>query len=265
MDNPAFINQNENFMEKNLKHTDDFLLDDDFHEYIMEPSQQRERKWAVFFEKNPETRTEAEKAKKIIIGLTSFKDSTSENEINEFHLLHNFERAFKSYRESKSKKTFVTASKWVWRSVAAAAVIVFMVTSYALVTHYIDKTTSGGILSEIYVPAAKQSQLTLPDGSVVWINSDTKIKYSNRFNTKERNIYLDGEAYFEVAPNQKLPFRVFSSGTEVRALGTKFNVKAYPADKQVETVLLEGKIEFRRTESAKSRVIALQPGDKNNL
>ena len=249
-------------MEKNLKHTDDFLQDDDFHEYVLGQSNQQVRKWEVFFDKNPETRAEAEKAKKIILSLASFKDNTSETEIDEFHLHHNFEKTFKSYRDSKSKKTFIAASKWVWRSVAAAAVIVFVVASYALVSHYIDKTTSAGILSEIYVPAAKQSKLTLPDGSVVWINSDTKIKYSNRFNSKDRNIYLDGEAYFEVAPNRKLPFRVFSSGTEVKALGTKFNVKAYPADMQVETVLLEGKVEFKRSESAKSRVIALEPGDK---
>ncbi len=249
-------------MVENPQHTDDFLLDDDFNGYVLKNSAQSEKKWEDFFTENPDARTDAEQAKKIILGLASLKDNTSENEIDEFHLHHTFEKTVRKYRESKSRDTFLMASKWAWRGTAAVAVIVFAVTFYFVAENYVRKHTQSPVLSEIYVPAAKQSKLTLPDGTIVWINSESRIKYSTHFNTKERNVYLEGEAYFEVAQNKKIAFKVLASGTEVKAVGTKFNVKAYPGDNAVETVLLEGKVEFSKAGSNNRHTLEMEPGDK---
>jgi transmembrane sensor len=82
----------------------------------------------------------------------------------------------------------------------------------------------------------------LSDGTKVWLNSDSKIKYPTNFNRKQREIYLDGEAYFEVSKDKYKPFIVHSSGLEVKVKGTKFNVKAYPDENEIETTLIEGAV-----------------------
>lgn len=96
--------------------------------------------------------------------------------------------------------------------------------------------------SETIAPRGQKSKIVLADGTMVWLNSDTKIKYPGNFSKKQRDVYLDGEAFFEVTPNAHLPFIVHTSGVNVKVLGTKFNVKAYSDEDQIETSLFEGKI-----------------------
>jgi len=93
------------------------------------------------------------------------------------------------------------------------------------------------------VEKGQKASLILPDGSKVWINSGSTLTYGSRYNQKERIINLDGEAYFEVAPNKRAPFIVQSHGFSVKALGTAFDVKAYGEDKQFSTALVHGKVE----------------------
>jgi transmembrane sensor len=95
---------------------------------------------------------------------------------------------------------------------------------------------------ETSAPKGSKSLITLSDGTSIWLNADTKLRYSTDYGTKNRNIYLDGEAYFEVAKNRELPFQVHTSGITVTALGTVFNVKAYPEEKIIETTLEEGSV-----------------------
>lgn len=90
-------------------------------------------------------------------------------------------------------------------------------------------------------PKGRQYNLTLPDGSKVWLNAASSIKYPTAFAEKERRVEVTGEAYFEVAKNTKQPFKVNISGkAEVEVLGTHFNINAYDNEKRIETTLLEG-------------------------
>lgn len=95
---------------------------------------------------------------------------------------------------------------------------------------------------EVVVDRGQKSTLTLPDGSKVWVNSATAVSYSSDYNVKDRNVYLSGEAYFEVASGNELPFVVHVNDLQVTALGTRFNIKAYSEDKTVTTTLVEGKV-----------------------
>lgn len=95
----------------------------------------------------------------------------------------------------------------------------------------------------VTVEKGQKVALTLPDKSRVWVNSGSTLKYGSRFNKHERIIQLNGEAYFEVAKNKKAPFIVQSQGFSVEALGTAFDVKAYPEEKQISAVLIRGKVE----------------------
>nr|WP_294905284.1 FecR family protein [uncultured Lacibacter sp.] len=85
----------------------------------------------------------------------------------------------------------------------------------------------------------------LPDGSVVWLNAGSKLDYTNvsETGTGTREVYLTGEAFFDVVKNPKRPFIIHTSSIDVKVLGTKFNVKAYPNDKTVETSLVQGSVE----------------------
>ncbi len=94
----------------------------------------------------------------------------------------------------------------------------------------------------LHVPRGGQYQLTLPDGTKVWLNADTKLSYPTAFKAKERVVKLEGEAYFEVSPNKAQPFLVEFDEHTIRVLGTAFNVKAYPEQQQGITTLVDGRI-----------------------
>ncbi len=100
--------------------------------------------------------------------------------------------------------------------------------------------------NEVIVPFGKRSELLLADGTKVWLNAGSKFAFPSRFPDKQREVYLEGEAYFEVSHAKEYPFLVHAGDIDVRVLGTHFNVSAYPDDHQIETVLLEGQVAVRR-------------------
>lgn len=95
----------------------------------------------------------------------------------------------------------------------------------------------------VTVAKGQKADVLLPDGSRVWVNSGSTLMYGSRFNRKERIIHLEGEAYFEVAENENAPFIVKTNGFSVKALGTAFDVKAYPEEELFSVVLINGKVE----------------------
>lgn len=93
-------------------------------------------------------------------------------------------------------------------------------------------------------PPGGQYRLTLPDGTDVWVNASSSIRYPVRFTGARREVALSGEAYFEVQKNPDMPFVVLSGGQELSVLGTRFNISAYPDDKRVVTTLVEGSVKI---------------------
>lgn len=108
------------------------------------------------------------------------------------------------------------------------------------------------------IPVAADYRLRLSDGTVVYLNSETKLKYPEVFGREERKVYLEGEAYFEVAENPEQPFRVMVNDMEVEVLGTHFNVNAYPGQKGVATTLAQGKVRVKD----RGREVVLIPGQQ---
>lgn len=96
-------------------------------------------------------------------------------------------------------------------------------------------------LQEVNVPLNNKKKLLLPDSTLIWLNAETSLKWDNDFNKKNRTVYLEGEAYFEVAPAKNgIPFIVKTSQYTIRDIGTSFNVKAHTAAATFETVVIEG-------------------------
>ncbi|WP_343701829.1 FecR domain-containing protein [Chitinophaga sp.] len=99
------------------------------------------------------------------------------------------------------------------------------------------------VYNTMTTPRGRQFRLLLPDGSLVWLNADSKIKYPAVFAGNERKVEITGEAYFEVAKNAAMPFRVqINERTEVEVLGTHFNINSYEGEAGINTTLLEGSV-----------------------
>jgi len=107
-------------------------------------------------------------------------------------------------------------------------------------------------------PRSGQYQLVLPDGSKVWLNAESSIRYPVAFTGNERKVQITGEAYFEVAHNSKMPFVVEKGNVRVEVLGTHFNVNAYDDESAIKTTLLEGKVKT----SVNGQETILKPGEQ---
>jgi ferric-dicitrate binding protein FerR (iron transport regulator) len=121
---------------------------------------------------------------------------------------------------------------------------------------------SAGQFTETIAPRGQKSQIILSDGTKVWLNSDTKIKYPGNFGKDQRDVYLEGEAFFEVAKNAHQPFIVHTSEVNVKVLGTKFNVKAYSDEDDIETSLFEGNVHLLLTNPSSAKPVEkeVKPG-----
>lgn len=147
--------------------------------------------------------------------------------------------------------------QWWHKAVAAAAIIVII--GCAAIWSF-----SGSTATQTYLcsaPAGSKTQVTLPDGSKVWLNGGSSLAYTNQFNDDNRRVELHGEAYFEVQKHQGKPFTVHTQGYDVTVKGTKFNVSAYDDDPISTTTLMEGKVEL----SDGKQNLSLAPGDAVQL
>lgn len=123
------------------------------------------------------------------------------------------------------------------------------------------------LYNTLSTPRGGQYRVTLPDGTIVWLNASTSLRFPTAFTGNERKVEIKGEAYFEVAKNEAMPFIVTAENSEIKVLGTHFNISAYADDKVLKTTLLEGSVEFSVAKQAGSgsEVVKLQPGQQAQL
>lgn len=124
-------------------------------------------------------------------------------------------------------------------------------------------TQGSPIFNTLQIPRGGEYFLTLADGTEVWLNAETEIRYPVQFTGDKRVVYLDGEAYFTVAPDKNKPFTVVSTHASVSVLGTQFNFRAYPDERDVQTTLVSGSV-IMQSEKYKQQ-IKLVPGEQGVL
>ena len=117
----------------------------------------------------------------------------------------------------------------------------------------------------IVTQKGSRSQTILADGTTVWLNGDSKLHYENDFTGSTREVTLEGEAFFDVVKQTERPFIVHTSGIDIKVLGTAFNVKSYPEDKNVETTLYRGSVEVFRHDGSSKDAIRLIPNHTLSL
>jgi len=131
---------------------------------------------------------------------------------------------------------------WIWRVAAAALIVVMLGIGGYYVYRNIAGNQSDPVFTEYYVPFGSRSEVTLPDGSTVWLNAGSRLVFDQRFSRQNRDVMLEGEGYFDVM-KAKIPFYVKVTGATVKVIGTAFNVKAYPDEKVIETTVTRGTVQ----------------------
>jgi len=147
--------------------------------------------------------------------------------------------------------------------IAAVLFIPLLIASGVLIYRQLNlKENQQFAMQEITSPTGVRSQIVLPDGSNVWLNAESTIKFKVPFDQKNRNVSLSGEAYFDVQKNPSVPFIVSSGGVNVRVLGTKFNYRAFEGDNNIEIVLVEGKVGLNTDGEKRTNEVIMKPGDR---
>ncbi len=123
-----------------------------------------------------------------------------------------------------------------------------------------DGTATTSLYNTISTPRGGQYQINLPDGSKVWLNAASSLKYPVTFVGNERKVELDGEAYFDIAHDRNKPFRVKSRGQVVEVFGTEFNINSYSNEPVITTTLLNGSVSVTQTSNMQAR--KLKPGQE---
>ena len=140
---------------------------------------------------------------------------------------------------NKSTKTIIL------RAISVAAAILLPIFIFFTIYLYNNKTTKTDSMMVVATASGEKASITLPDGTKVALNEDTKLEYKpGTYNTSERNIKFNGEAYFEVAKNKDCPFIINTGRLIVKVLGTKFNLSARKNSKEAQLTLKEGRVVF---------------------
>ena len=148
----------------------------------------------------------------------------------------------------------------LWRRAAAAVLILGLGT---LVYRYSRHSQAAGGLEwqEKYAARKTRSQIVLSDGSTILLNADTRLRYPTSFDGPTREVYLSGEAFFDIQKDALHPFVIHTDKMNIRVLGTSFNVRSYPGDASMETTLINGSVEVTFPDRPSDRII-LKPKDK---
>jgi len=153
-----------------------------------------------------------------------------------------------------------------YKVLSRAAAILFiplLITSFLYIYENLNKSKGEQQYTEINATFGSKLRTQLPDGSVVWLNSGSTLKYPQTFSRRNRQATLSGEAYFEITSDRLHPFVVKTDVLDLRVLGTKFNVNAYPDENHVSVTLEEGKIAIEEPGNGKksSQSCILEPGE----
>jgi ferric-dicitrate binding protein FerR (iron transport regulator) len=141
----------------------------------------------------------------------------------------------------------------LWRRIAAAAAVVLLVTFAALYKNEVLEVIDPVKQVELATAPGKHRQISLPDGTRIWLSPGSHISYPDKFRTKERLVKLEGEAFFDVVHDEDHPFVIQSGQLKTVVLGTSFNIKAYPHQIVSEVTVISGKVAVQEHNLPKSK------------
>lgn len=253
--------------------TQDFVLDPSFRKWVINPDAETKIKWEDLLMKNPHQYKEAEQARDIIMNLSIKNYQLEDDEINGVwgNIKRNLETETGSTDDYKvvpldSRSTLGKKSNkpgkhsGLWWRVAGIVIlgIAFIYIYGSGDTKQDVKPTEPISFIERITPQGVKSNLILSDGSKIILNSNSKLKFQKQFDSEKREVFLEGEAFFDVAKDTLRPFSVNVGQFNAIVLGTSFNIKAYN-DSQMGIALVSGEVLIKDIET-ESPPVFLVPG-----
>jgi ferric-dicitrate binding protein FerR (iron transport regulator) len=214
---------------------------------------------------HPEWKNTADIISNLKFQSTVFEDNEDAEQAFETHLTRmkkadvEFGDIKLNYDESEPGKKG-NSKKWLLAAMLAITLILFFVFKNLIFTPE-RKNGSQPTLSQVSTKPGSKTQIQLPDGSVVRLNSSSTLTYDKNFGKNIREVNLTGEAFFDVTKDSSRPFIIHTNVIDVKVLGTAFNVKSYPGDPNTETSLIRGKVEVT-VKNRSNEKIYLEPNEK---
>ena len=222
---------------------EELLASQEFKEWVLNPNPNSDEFWAKWMESHPEQRENILRARELLLSFRHLEaEPVSREERGEI---------LKSILSDKNVRPLRSPNYWArLYGVAAAITLVLAACIYFFVTSPSPHADSASEIVQVVKenPKGQKTKIRLPDGTMVWLNSESRLQYPATFGS-ERAIILIGEAFFEVAEDQSRPFKVFSRGIVTTALGTSFNVRAFQNDPKVSIGLVTGKVSLEIEQS----------------
>jgi len=228
---------------------EDLLSNQSFHKYILNPNQGDNEFWKNWIKLNERNQELYNEARRLIL---DFYEPLTAEEFEEEAIC--FQRKINVTSTEKNDIIGLYETRRPKRNpwLRYAAIFFVVITSLFIITQLIIKNNKATIVADSYDDvfnkgALKGQKLTIvfPDGTVVKLNSESYISYPKQFNDKIREVYLHGEAYFDVAHYDNWPFVVHSGDIETKVLGTAFNISAYPENNYINIALVNGSVEVK--------------------
>jgi transmembrane sensor len=225
---------------------EDFLVNDSFQRFVFDQNIEDVEYWQHWLNEHPENEKVFEQAVQLAQSLKHAKKKKPD-----FNIDIELGKLLNTIQLKATRKTmFFNADHIIWK-MAAILVIAFGLGWYLKGSPKLAKNSNAITFSIIKVPLGAKSNIELPDGTKVCLNAGSTLKYSSDYNSLSRDIYLEGEAFFDVKKKPEMPFNVRTSEIDIKVLGTAFNVKAYPDEATIETTIIRGTVNIVRAGSTK--------------
>ena len=245
-----------------------YPMDDQMNHIIInylkgEASSDEQQKLSYWLDENTENKKRFDQFSDIWFGASS----GLRTKLN-FNSLEALKKVNQKIRQNKihpnSKKLIELTRIQALLRIAAIVLITFGLSFLAFWQFYSGKKISTShLITEVTAPIGSKSKVTLPDGTKIWLNAGSTIRYNGDFNKINREIKLEGEAYFDVTKNKQMPFIVHTrSNINIRVIGTAFNLKAYPREGSVETTLVRGSLIVEQGGSKDKKETTLAPNQR---
>jgi transmembrane sensor len=230
---------------------EDFVLDKEFIRWIRFPSDSEDEKWDRFLTEYPEKRADVEKARSIIRLLEPANETAPSDRLD---------KVWQTIADSRTRRVSFRLQLLRY---AAVFILAFTLGWGSFQLFPEKKSGFTEIYNEIKVPYGQRSEISLYDGTKVWLNSGTELKFPLVFNGDHRKVFVKGEAFFDVARDADKPFIVNAGQMDIEVLGTRFDVCAYPDDPEFYSTLEEGKI--KAVNAVTGEEVSLLPGMQATL
>lgn len=250
----------------------DFANDSFFIRWVRDPDEESDWFWNSFIRENPDCEPEIRKAIELVSMLDFPQQGLTPGELS--GMRNRLLMALRAEKEGEdipvqAPVVSVDFRRWLKRAAVLIMVPFVLIGGFRFIKrmdHRFSFRLENGIGVEKKAnPIDEKSLIFLDDGTKVWLNVASRISYTNDFNDDDtRDVYLDGEAFFDVVHNPERPFIVHTASLRIKVLGTSFNVKSYADEKTVETTLVRGKIHIEQSDMLGNRVgeIELKPNQR---